>query len=253
MNLCANAVQAMEQGGVLEVALERTTLATPLTLARGALAPGDYVRLTIADSGVGIPPEVLERIFDPFFTTKGVGQGTGLGLSVVHGIVTDLGGGIDVSTRVGAGSRFTIWLPVVGEAPNPEPAALVPLPHGNGETVMIVDDEATLVALAEEIVAGLGYEPVGFTSSRLALEAFRAAPGRFDVVLTDESMPDLVGTEFVREIRSLHAAIPILLMSGHGDAVTERAQKAGVAEVLHKPLRGRDIALALSRLLGADR
>ncbi len=249
MNLCANAVQAMEPGGILEVGLERIRLANPLSLARGSLEPGDYVRLTIADSGVGIPAAILERIFDPFFTTKGVGQGTGLGLSVVHGIVADLGGGIEVQSRVGEGSRFTIWLPVAGEAPEPEQRASAPLPHGNGETVMIVDDERALVELAEETVAGLGYEPVGFTSSRAALEAFRTAPNRFDAVLSDESMPELVGTEFVRQIRSLNASIPVLLMSGHGEAVTERALAAGVAEVLHKPLHRRALAEALARLL----
>jgi FixJ family two-component response regulator len=138
---------------------------------------------------------------------------------------------------------------VAGEAPAPEREEFAPQPRGNGETVMIVDDERALVELAEETVAALGYEPVGFTSSRLALEAFRAAPDRFDAVLTDESMPDLVGTEFVRQLRSLHASIPILLMSGHGEAVTARALEAGVAEVLHKPLRSRNIAEALARVL----
>jgi FixJ family two-component response regulator len=119
---------------------------------------------------------------------------------------------------------------------------------------MIVDDERPLVELAEETVAGLGYEPVGFVSSRLALEAFRAAPNRFDAVLTDESMPDLVGTEFVRQIRGLRPSIPILLMSGHGDALlVDRAKEAGVDEILHKPLHGRDIAEALARLLEVER
>jgi signal transduction histidine kinase/CheY-like chemotaxis protein len=254
MNLCANAIQAMEQGGVLAVGLERSTLSEPCTVSRGSLSPGDYVRLTIGDSGGGIAPEILERIFDPFFTTKGVGEGTGLGLSVVHGIVTDLGGGIDVSSQVGAGSRFTIWLPIAGEAPVPEREPSAPLPRGRGETLLIVDDERPLVELAEETVAGLGYEPVGFVSSRLALEAFRAAPERFDAVLTDESMPELVGTEFVRRIRSLRPSIPILLMSGHGDALlAARAAAAGVDEVLHKPLHGREIAEALARLLPPTR
>jgi CheY-like chemotaxis protein len=254
MNLCANAIQAMDRGGVLEVGLERTRIAQPRSLARGSLAPGEYVRLTIADSGAGIPAAILERIFDPFFTTKGVGEGTGLGLSVVHGIVADLGGGIDVSSRVGAGSRFAIWLPVAGEAPIPERVASAPLPRGNGETLMIVDDERPLVELAEETVAALGYEPVGFVSSRLALEAFRAAPERFDAVLTDESMPDLAGTEFVRQIRNLRASVPIMLMSGHGDALLAgRAAAAGVDEVLHKPLHRRDIAETLARLLKVAR
>jgi signal transduction histidine kinase/CheY-like chemotaxis protein len=253
MNLCTNAVQAMHDGGVIEVALQRAHLSELKRLARGSLAPGDYVRLTVADAGGGIPPAILERIFDPFFTTKQVGDGTGLGLSVVHGIVSDLGGAIDVTSSVNRGTRFDIWLPVAGEAETPsrdEPPEN--LPHGNGETLMIVDDERPLVALAEEVLAGLGYEPVGFVSSRVALDAFRAAPDRFDALLTDESMPDLIGTELVRQIRSLRPTLPTILMSGHGDErLVGRAREIGVDEVLRKPLHGRDIAEALARLLGS--
>jgi signal transduction histidine kinase/ActR/RegA family two-component response regulator len=251
MNLCTNAVQAMEGGGVIEVALERMEMTEVRTLSRGSLAPAHYVRLCVDDTGAGIPPAMLERIFDPFFTTKHVGEGTGLGLSVVHGIVSDLGGAIEVSSTVGQGTRFEIWLPVAGEAPSPALERPESLPQGNGETLMIVDDERPLVALAEEVVAGLGYEPVGFVSSRLALDAFRAAPDRFDAVLTDESMPDLIGVELVRQIRTLRPAIPAILMSGYGDArLVSRASEIGVDEVLRKPLHARDIAQALERLLG---
>ena len=129
---------------------------------------------TVADTGGGIPPAVLERMFDPFFTTKEIGEGTGLGLSVVHGIVTDLGGAIDVTTALGKGTAFEIWLPVAGEIGVPTAEADRELPRGNGEIVMIVDDEHPLVALAEEIVAQMGYEPVGFGSSRAALDEFQS-------------------------------------------------------------------------------
>jgi PAS domain S-box-containing protein len=254
MNLCTNAVQAMAGGGVLKVRLEREHLTDPITLSRGSLVPGDYVRLSVADTGAGIPPDILERIFDPFFTTKTVGEGTGLGLSVVHGIIADLGGGIDVSSTLNQGTRVSIWLPVSGELTTLAPPRSEVLPQGHGETVMIVDDEPALMSLAEEIVAGLGYEPIGFTSSRAALEALRAAPDRFDALITDESMPDLVGTELVREIRMLRPSLPILLMSGHGDAsLIGRAREVGVEEVLHKPLHGHEIAQALARLLRATR
>jgi CheY-like chemotaxis protein len=252
MNLCTNAIQAMDGDGVLKVALRRVELVAPRQLSRGSVAPGDYVQLTVIDTGAGIPPATLERIFDPFFTTKRVGEGTGLGLSVVHGIVADLGGAVDVSSTIGTGTRFDIWLPVSGEAEMPAIAPSEALPHGKGETLMIVDDERPLVALAEEIVAGLGYEPVGFVSSRVALDAFRAAPYRFDAILTDESMPDLIGMELARQIRTLRPSIPIILMSGHGDAqLASRAEEVGVDEVLHKPLHGRDIAHALANLLGS--
>jgi CheY-like chemotaxis protein len=236
---------------VLRVTLACAELNEARTLSRGSLSPGAYVLLSVSDTGVGISPAVLERMFDPFFTTKGVGEGTGLGLSLVHGIVTDLGGAINVITKAGEGTTFEIWLPVVGETAIPPVEAVRTLPRGNGETVMIVDDERQLVALAEEITAQLGYEPVGFDSSGAALEAFRNAPRRFDAVLTDESMPDLIGTELAHEILRIRPRIPIILMSGYGGAqLTNRAAEIGVAEVLRKPLHRRDLAESLARALG---
>jgi len=250
MNLCTNAVQAMEKGGTLRVILECVDVKESRALSRGLLHAGSYVRLTVSDTGVGISPAVLERMFDPFFTTKGVGRGTGLGLSLVHGIVSDLGGAIDVASKPGEGTTFEIWLPISGEIAMPRLQATRALPQGNGEIVMIVDDERPLVALAEEIAAELGYEPVGFDSSRAALEAFSAQPQRFDAVLTDEAMPDLVGTELAFQIRQLRPAIPIILMSGYGGAqLTNRAAEIGVNEVLRKPLHRRDLAESLARVL----
>jgi PAS domain S-box-containing protein len=251
MNLCTNALHSMELGGVLSVVLERVEVSERRSAGRGTLSPGPHVRLVVADTGTGIPPAVFERIFDPFFTTKGVGEGTGLGLSLIHGIVIDLGGGIDVTTKAGAGSRFEIWLPVAGETEKRAIEADRRLPRGHGETVMIVDDERALVALAEEILAELGYEPVGFDSSRAALQAFAAEPQRFDLLLTDEAMPDLVGTELAREIHELRRNVPIIVMSGHGDAqLAKRAATVGVNEVLRKPLQSRDLAEAIARVLG---
>jgi CheY-like chemotaxis protein len=254
MNLCTNALHAMERGGVLSVFLERVQLSEHRSLSRGSLAPGRYVRLSISDTGVGIPPAVLERMFDPFFTTKRVGEGTGLGLPLVHGIVTNLGGAIDVTTKEGEGSRFDIWLPTEGETEKPAVEAIPELPRGSGQTVMIVDDERALVALAEETLADLSYEPVGFNSSGTALQAFRTEPQRFDLILTDEAMPDLTGTELAREIRRLRPTVPIVLMSGHGGAqLAQRAAAIGVNEVLHKPLQRRDLAESLARVLGSIR
>jgi PAS domain S-box-containing protein len=250
MNLCTNAIQAMELGGELSVVLERAEVTDPEILSRGSIAPGPYVRLMVSDTGTGISPAVLERMFDPFFTTKDVGEGTGLGLSLVDGIVTDLGGAIDVTTVVGEGTRFEIWLPVAGETAMPAVEASQTLPQGNGETVMIVDDERPLVALAEEIIAGLGYEPVGFVSSSAALQAFRGEPDRFDLVLTDESMPDLLGTELAQAIRRLRPDIPIILMTGYGGTqLANRAADVGLSEVLRKPLHRRDLADSLARVL----
>jgi PAS domain S-box-containing protein len=250
MNLCTNALHAMEAGGTLTVLLERIRLAEGRSLSRGALSPGSYARLVVRDTGTGIPPAVLERIFDPFFTTKGIGEGTGLGLSLVHGIVTDLGGGIDVKTAAGKGTSFEIWLPITAETGKPADETVRELPRGNGETVMIVDDEPMLVSLAEEMLAELGYEPVGFHSSNAALEALRADSARFHLVLTDEAMPDLAGTELAREIRRIRPDVPIILMSGHGGAqLVDRAAGIGVNEVLHKPLQRSDLAESFARHL----
>ena len=252
MNLCTNALHAMERGGVLSVVLERAELSEQRSLSRGTLSPGAYVRLVVSDTGTGIAPVVLERMFDPFFTTKGVGEGTGLGLSLVHGIVSELGGAIDVATSAGKGTKFEIWLPVAGEAGKPAVEAVRELPRGHGETVMIVDDERPLVALAKEMLAALGYQPEGFESSSAALQAFRAEPQRFDLILTDEAMPDLVGTELAHEIRRIQPTLPIILMSGHGGAqLTRRAAAVGAKEVLRKPLQGRDLAESLARVLGS--
>jgi len=252
MNLCTNAVQAMERAGVLTVVLERVAVSERRLLSHGTLHAGDYLRLLVSDTGGGIPSAVLKRMFDPFFTTKRVGDGTGLGLALVHGIVADFGGVIDVATQLSVGSSFTIWLPAAGPVPRllAEPAG--ELPRGNGETIMIVDDERALVALAEETLAGLGYEPVGFDSSVAALQAFRAEPNRFDLVLTDETMPDLTGTELAGRMRQLRPEISIILMSGYGGSqLSERAQAAGVIDVLRKPLIRRNIAEPVARALQA--
>jgi CheY-like chemotaxis protein len=252
MNLCTNAVQAMERRGVLTVVLERVAVGERRLLSHGTLGAGHYVRLSVSDTGSGIPPPVLERMFDPFFTTKRVGDGTGLGLALVHGIVADFGGVIDVATQVGVGTTFTIWLPATDDMPRLAGKPTGELPRGKGETVMIVDDERALVALAEETLAELGYEAVGFDSSLAALQAFRAEPKRFDLVLTDETMPDLTGIELAREIRQLRPEISIILMSGYsGPQLSERAQAAGVIDVLRKPLIRRDIAEPVARALQA--
>ena len=254
MNLCTNALQAMEHGGVITVVLNRAAVSERRTLSHGTLSPGPHVRLTVSDTGSGIPPAVLERMFDPFFTTKAVGEGTGLGLSLVHGIVADFGGAIDVTTQAGAGTTFAVWLPAAGETARviTEPAG--ELPQGNGETVMIVDDQSSLVALAEETLAALGYDPAGFRSSVAALRAFRAEPQRYDLVLTDETMPDMSGVELASEMRRVRPELPILLMSGYSGAqLTDRALAVGVSEVLRKPLVRRDIAHAVGRALHPPR
>jgi CheY-like chemotaxis protein len=248
MNLCANAVQATKAGSIT-VATDAVALEAARVVATSTLPPGRYVRITVEDTGTGIAPDVLERAFDPFFTTKEVGVGTGLGLSLVHGIATDLGGGIAVESTPGVGSAFSVFLPwhadIAPQADDDEPVE-----NGRGQTVMLVDDEEPLVRLGEEMLAQLGYEPVGFTSGLAALQAFRDEPGRFQAVLTDESMPDMTGSELLRRLLALQPGVPVVLMSGDvTPQLAAHAREAGAAQVLNKPLVSRDIARSLREVM----
>jgi CheY-like chemotaxis protein len=252
MNLCANAAQAMgaaPRGGVLDVVLACREIALPRDVSTSRLVPGRYVVLVVRDSGGGIAPRVLERMFDPFFTTKEIGVGTGLGLSLVHGIVTDLGGGIEVASEVGRGSTMTVYLPCSGEA-QPHRAPDEPATPGRGETVLLIDDEEALVRMGEEMMAQLGYEPVGFTSSAAALESFRHTPRRFDIVITDEAMPEMTGSELVRELRKIRPDVPVVMMTGYvSSSLLARARQAGINDVLGKPLVSGEIARSVAAAL----
>ena len=168
----------------------------------------------------------------------------------MHGIVTDWQGAIELESRDGHGTTFTVWVPACGDTAPPRTEKAAELPRGNGQSVLVVDDDLPLVRLAEETLAQLGYDPSGFHSSQAALDAFAADPNRYDLVLTDETMPELTGTQLAREIRKLRSDIPIMLMSGYpGAQLTASAQAAGVTGVLNKPLFTRDIAESLVRAL----
>ncbi|MGJ7519781.1 ATP-binding protein [Variovorax sp. LT1P1] len=250
MNICTNAVQAIEGAGTVSIRLRRVDVRAPRVLMHTELAVGPHVCLEVRDTGVGIPPEALQRIFEPFFTTKKQGEGTGLGLAVVHGIVADLGGAIDVASVPGEGTQVSVWLPVCGECAPATVPDTGEWPAGQGEVVMVVDDEQALVELAEETLAGLGYEPVGFDSAERALQAFEADPDRFDALLSDEMLPGMPGTELARLLRAQRPALPVLLMSGKvNQAMVARAQAAGVHAVLHKPLALRELATRLAEAL----
>ena len=250
MNLATNAVQAMPRGGTLRVSLRVQRLDFAHAATTGIVGAGEYLVLALVDDGVGIERDLIERIFDPFFTTKEVGVGTGLGLSLVHGIVSDVGGAIDVYSRPGDGSAFTVFLPRSGEADAAAQPVPGELPRGSGQRVLVVDDEEPLARLTSENLTDLGYVAVPFTSSAAALEAFRAQPDRFDAVLTDERMPGMSGAMLIHELHRLRPDIPKLLVSGYvGADLLQRARQAGAFEVLKKPLQLRDLAISVHRAL----
>jgi CheY-like chemotaxis protein len=203
--------------------------------------------LTVSDSGAGIPPAILGRIFDPFFTTKQVGVGTGLGLSMVHAIVTELGGAVSVASTEGQGSTFTVFLPRSGDAPADGAAGAQPAaPRGRGQRVLVVDDEEALARLAGAMLDDLGYGHDAFTSPALALAAFSAAPERYDAVITDERMPGMSGSELIRALRAVRAGIPVVLASGYAGAAL--ARQGGAGGVLRKPYSVMELALALQQI-----
>jgi signal transduction histidine kinase len=250
MNLCTNALQAMPEGGMASVQLERVHVDAPRVLSHSALAKGDYLALTVADQGGGITPEVMEHLFEPFFTTRSALSGTGLGLAVVHGVVTEFGGAIDVQSPPGQGARFTLYLPECTDAAGaPAPAETRAL-TGAGQRLLVVDDNPTLVALAEEMLNALGYAPVGYSDPVAALLALREAPQQFAAVITDEVMPGMSGTELTAALRQQLPQLPVLLISGYGGALlASRAAAAGVSRVLTKPLQRVELAQALADVL----
>ena len=253
MNLCRNAEHAMSAGGKLTVALDVIDANEDAPLSHGLLPAGRYIRLRVEDTGCGMTPEVVGRIFEPFFTTRDSGAGTGLGLALVQGIVTDLGGAIDVASRPREGSRFDIYLPRSDAEAIQKADGAAPLPRGNGERVLLVEDEKPLMLLTEEMLAALNYEPAGFTRPSEALEEFRADPSRFDAVVLDQLMPGMIGTDLARQMRQLRADVPVVLISGYtGPVLTQQALSAGIDHILTKPLDLRQIAEAMSNVLSRE-
>jgi signal transduction histidine kinase/CheY-like chemotaxis protein len=249
MNLFTNAIQAMGGGGRLDVEIAVEDIRETRKVRTGEIAPGDYVKIVVKDTGHGIAPEVIDRIFEPFFTTKPAGQGTGLGLALVHAVVKEHAGFIDVESELGRGTTFCIWIPRTA-AEEGVTAPAEPEPQGRGQVILAVDDEPEVLAALEEMLATLGYEPAGFNNSHAALEAMREDPRRFEALITDEVMPWLTGTQLALEMRKVNPLLPIVIASGYGGAGFEtRALSAGVNRVLRKPYRMAEIGEALSTLL----
>ncbi|MBN2232103.1 MAG: response regulator [Deltaproteobacteria bacterium] len=248
MNLCTNAYYAMrETGGTLAVCLEEVELDADDYITELDLRSGRYLRLEISDSGCGMPREIQDRIFEPYFTTKAQGEGTGLGLSLVHGIVTKLGGHITVYSEPGKGATFHVYLPKYeGEKGRAEAlATAVSLPRGH-EHILIVDDEKMIAKIMQTTLESLGYRVTSCVDSRQALEQFEARPESFDLVLSDVTMPVLTGVELARRILLLRPELPIILCTGFSAIINEeKAKSLGIRRLLKKPVPRCDLAMAL--------
>jgi CheY-like chemotaxis protein len=251
MNLCMNAWHAMgEAGGVLEVSLANVEVDVDFAKAYPGLKVGPHVHLVVSDTGEGMNRETMERIFEPFFTTKTPGSGTGLGLSVVHGIVKQLEGEIAVYSEVGKGTTFNVYWPLHDHEATPALPAVNVVPQGNGEHILFVDDEESLASLGKSMLERLGYRVTTETSSTEALKMFRAQANDFDLVITDQTMPNMGGAELAKELRGIRPDLPVILTTGYSTAINpEKAAVMGIREFLFKPNTAQSLAEAVQRAL----
>ncbi|MBX3745267.1 MAG: response regulator [Verrucomicrobiae bacterium] len=255
MNLVTNAVHAMgDSGGKLGMRLVGVRLDSEFTAAHLGLAPGWYARLSVTDTGHGMDAATLERVFDPFFTTKEPGVGTGLGLAVVRGIVRNHGGGITVYSQPGEGTRFDLYFPAADTDAREVSAEPGPVPRGNGERVLVVDDEEALATVCRRMLESLGYLAEAVMDPSAALSRVAAEPGRFALVITDLTMPGMTGTELAARMLRLREDLPILLTTGYSATLNaERARALGLRDLLMKPVTLRTLGEAVARALAAAR
>jgi two-component system cell cycle sensor histidine kinase/response regulator CckA len=260
LNLCSNASQALQsqsRPGTIEIRLQahrREAVRSQdagLALAYGEIAPGRYACLSVRDNGPGMDKETLSRIFEPFFTTKPVGKGTGLGLAVVHGIVQEHGGCIEVQSVPGEGSTFCVYLPATQateEAVHARHSSPAPAP-GRGKRVLFVDDDEAIVFLMKRLLERQGYRVSDYTDARAALAAVRADPAQFDLAVTDYNMPGMSGLEVARALREIRADLPVVVASGYiTDELRAQAPAAGVSELVYKPDTVDEFFEAIERL-----
>ena len=252
MNLCTNGYHAMEEtGGMLSVHLFEIEISDAKKAAGGEPPPGNYLALEISDNGEGIDPDIREKIFEPYFTTKKKDKGTGLGLAMVMGIVKDHNGYITVKSRAGEGTRFHLYFPVVGKGAEPVgDTRRAPEIQGGDEHLLIVDDEETILTAAKAHLNDYGYTVAAFRDPVKALEVFETSPSRFDLVITDMTMPNMTGVEFTRRILDLKPALPVILCTGYHDLIDrEKALAAGFSEFLEKPVLTEKMIMTIRRLL----
>ncbi|MBW2608231.1 MAG: PAS domain S-box protein, partial [Deltaproteobacteria bacterium] len=250
MNLCINAKNAMqEKGGVLEVKLENTSLDERSATRYEDLSPGNYVKLTVKDSGHGIDPKNIDRIFDPYFTTTSLAEGPGMGLAVVYGIVKHHNGAITVASEPGKGTVFEVLFPLTEAEAEQETGEQEALPTGN-EKILFVDDEASLVKMAKRMLEMQGYQVETKTDPVEALGLFRSEPDRFDLIITDMTMPKMTGDKLAKEILSIRPDMPIILCSGFSEKIdAEKAKELGISKYIEKPLYMSDFVVTVREVL----
>jgi nitrogen-specific signal transduction histidine kinase/CheY-like chemotaxis protein len=249
INLCTNAAHAMnEKGGVIEVSLAETII-DKQSARNLKLSPGHYAQLAMSDTGHGIPPQILERIFDPYFTTKQVGEGSGLGLAVVHGIVKNHGGAVSVASELGKGTVFRILFPKIETALAENKEIALEMPGGT-EKILLVDDEISLTEIGKQMLEHLGYQVEPQTSPIEALKLFKEDPQGFDLVMTDMTMPQMTGKMLAQELIRIRPDIPIILNTGHSDQIDEtKAKDMGIAAYIMKPINMMLLARTIRNLL----
>lgn len=250
MNLCTNAHHAMRStGGRLDVSLTAVDIQPQDAPSYPGMIPGNCLKLSVTDTGCGIPPAIIDRIFDPYYTTKPTGEGTGLGLSTVHGIVRDHGGCIKVYSELGYGTTFHVYLPAAEATVETAADLAVQLPEGR-EHILFVDDEKSLIDLGRDLLELLGYRVETRASSIDALNAFLVDPQKYDLVISDMNMPKMAGDELAREIKAIRPDIPIILCSGFSDRMRSRATEAiGISATLMKPVTYVDLARTVRQVL----
>ncbi|WP_020677257.1 hybrid sensor histidine kinase/response regulator [Geopsychrobacter electrodiphilus] len=252
INLCNNAVHAMREKGDLCVSLDRVTLQTAEIPAAYACGPGSYARLSVQDTGAGVPPEIIEQIFEPFFTTKGVNAGTGIGLATTQKVVMKHGGLIKVNSTPGQGSTFELYFPIIEDRELDIPAVDLALPRGS-EKVLIVDDDSMLLEAWREILSEYGYQVTTQVSSTRALEIFKADPYDFDLVISDQTMPGLSGHEFIAELHGIRPDLPTILCTGHSNLIdAEEAKRLGINAFCLKPLALAEMVQVTRRVLDEE-
>ncbi len=250
VNLAVNARDAMPAGGKLIVGTSSVNVDTDHAASRVGLDPGRYVSLKISDTGTGMPQDVIDRAFEPFFTTKGKGEGTGLGLATVYGIITQAGGYVQIYSEPGLGTTFTILLPETSQPAQKRPISPQPVQGGHGETVLVVEDEAAMLQVTRRLLARNGYQVITAVNGLDAIEVAAGHPGNIDVLLTDVIMPQMLGKEAASRICALHPGVKVLFMSGYTQGVldTQGVLEAGV-NLIEKPFTEASLLAKLREVL----